>query len=100
MDTFCVGLCFFHLLSCSDYSNNNNSSNNNNIDVESGAPYEELFADVLCPPYLQQQLQLLWETEESDSAFHVIKEVIDSLADIDDDDDEQEQQQQEPKKVL
>jgi hypothetical protein len=30
-------------------------NDNDNTEVESGVPYEELFADVLCPPYLQQQ---------------------------------------------
>jgi hypothetical protein len=66
------------LLSPALFDNNNN----NNTEVESGVPYEELFADVLCPPYLQRQLQLIWENEnESDSAFYVIMEVIDSLVD-------------------
>ena len=42
-------------------------------------PYEELLKDVHCPLFLAQQLRALWCTEDPDSQYHVVWEVVQSL---------------------
>lgn len=48
-------------------------------------PYEELLAEVRCPPLLKTRLQSLWETGDESSQYAVIESVIASVSDPNDD---------------
>lgn len=59
-DTFPLGLCLFHLLT-------------------GYAPYEELLQDVHCPGHLATVLRDIWLTDDVNSPFHLIHQVVISL---------------------
>lgn len=59
-DTFCLGLCFLHLLTGYE-------------------PYEEILKDVHCPRHLYKKLKILWLTENTESQYYIIHEVVKSL---------------------
>lgn len=59
-DTFPLGLCLFHLLT-------------------GYAPYEELLKDVHCPAYLATLLRDIWLTEDINSPFYLIHQVVITL---------------------
>jgi len=61
-DTFCLGLCFLHLLTGQE-------------------PYEELLMDVRCPAYLAERLRKIWLVGDPNDPYFVLNEVVQSLDD-------------------